>query len=80
MTKKGIMNKFKFSIEEATQLRLRGKTYRQIAQEIGCSIAWCKKNLANISPGEVKDDLVKVETKQQVIDILQDALKKVRSL
>lgn len=30
---------------KAQELRLAGKTYKQIAEELDCSEAWCKKNL-----------------------------------
>lgn len=34
--------------ERAQSLRLTGKTYAEIAQTIGCSVAWCKANLKGI--------------------------------
>lgn len=74
------MNKHKFDIEKAEELRTQGKTYRQISLEMGCSIAWCKKNLANIEPGGHPDAALIAKMKEQTIEILQDALKKARAL
>jgi len=31
--------------QKAIDLRLAGKTHKEIAQTIGCSVAWCKANL-----------------------------------
>ncbi len=69
-----------FDLEQAKQLRLHGKTFKEISLEMGCSVAWCKKNLANIPQGETKNDPVKNEVKQQVVEILQKALKDIRAL
>lgn len=40
---------------EARTLRQQGKTYKQIAEETGLSIDWCKKNLKVV---KVNDDLL----------------------
>lgn len=34
--------------ESAVRLRQSGKTYRDISLELGCSIAWCEKNLKHL--------------------------------
>lgn len=37
----------------AVQLRLQGHKYESIAATLHCSVAWCKKNLKGIRPGNV---------------------------
>lgn len=65
----------------AIDLRQRGLTYEEIADQLGCSFAWCAKNLPKIQKGELKIERVVVDgTKQSAIEILEDALKKVREL
>lgn len=36
-------------IKKATELREQGWSYPQIAQELDCSVDWCKRNLASVS-------------------------------
>jgi hypothetical protein len=69
-----------FDVEKATELRKHGKTYREISLEMGCSVAWCKKNLVNVEQGVNQNDPVKNEVKQQAVEILQKALKDIRAL
>lgn len=67
----------KFSVEEATQLRLQGHSNESIASILGCSVHWCVKNLKGVKRGAgVSIDA----TKLKAIEILEDALEKVRSL
>lgn len=39
-------NKPKFSVEQGMALRAEGKTHKEIAAILGCSVVWCKKNLS----------------------------------
>lgn len=70
----------KYDRQLAIQMRLHGSTYKEIALVLGCSVAWCKKELVGIEPGKVKVDPVKTEVKAQVVDILQKALRDIRAL
>ena len=42
--------------EKAVELRKQGLTYKQIAEEIGCSEVWCKKNLASVVMDKEAED------------------------
>lgn len=33
---------------KAIELRLQGKTYKEISEELDCSLVWCKKNLKDV--------------------------------
>lgn len=70
-------NRQKFSIEEATKLRIQGHSYQSIAEVLGCSVHWCLKNLKGVEKGAyIEND----ETKRMAIEILEDALLKLRAL
>lgn len=73
----------RFDKEEAVQLRQRGMSYESIATTLGCSYAWCAKELRGVErgdPGEGVGAEVKQGTKAKVVAILEDALEKIRSL
>ncbi len=68
--------------EEASILRKQGLTYKQIADTIGCSVDWCKKNLKDVEvdmtekekvitelteKARTKEALTKSEIRQKVI-------------
>lgn len=62
---------------KAVALRLQGHTYKDIAIIVGCSEAWCKKELKGVltNKGSYRDS-----TKTQAITILEDALEKLRNI
>lgn len=67
----------KFSVEEATVLREQGHSNESIASVMGCSVHWCVKNLKGVKRGAGSS----VDgTKLKAIEILEEALEKVRSL
>lgn len=65
--------------ELATKLRKQGLTYKNIASIVGCSEAWCKKNLAGVDAEPSVAD-IQIDTKLLCISILEDALAKVRAV
>ncbi len=67
----------KFSREDAVHLRVQGHAYESIARELGCSVAWCKKQLVGVARGLGANVDV---TKLEAIAILEEALAKVRLL
>jgi hypothetical protein len=70
-------NSKKFSVEEATHLRMQGHSHQSISEIMGCSVHWCLKNLKGVEKGAgVENDA----TKRQAISILEEALAKVRAL
>lgn len=44
--------------EEASALRKQGLTYKQIAETIGCSLDWCKKNLKHVEVDPSQKELM----------------------
>lgn len=64
---------------EAVKLRKQGLSYSKIAKQLGCSEAWCKKNLKGVERG-VNDSPANTEVKLKAIAILQEALKKLREI
>lgn len=42
--------------EQAIALRLQGKSYKEIAQELGCSLDWCKRNLKGIKRKDISEE------------------------
>lgn len=64
---------------KAITLRTEGYSYKEISNVLGCSEAWCKKELRGSEKGCRKHDTVD-DTKMKAISILEDALKKVREL
>lgn len=45
--------------EKAIELRREGFTYQQIAEDLGCSVQWCKTNLKDIPKNTRELDLLK---------------------
>jgi len=44
---------------KAVELRQQGLNYKEIAQELGCSEIWCKKNLKDINKNKVEFNIIK---------------------
>lgn len=65
--------------ELANKLRKQGLTYKQVANTVGCSVEWCKKNLVGVKQEYAVSD-GQVEAKMAAIAILEDALTKLRSI
>lgn len=42
----------------AEELRNAGMSYDEISQELGCSVAWCKKNLKGVKKDKVRGDII----------------------
>jgi hypothetical protein len=73
----------KFDREEAIAMRRQGMSYESIATTLGCSYAWCAKELRGVEKGDPGDGVgaeVKQATKEKAIAVLEEALAKVRSL
>lgn len=52
------------NLQEATAIRLQGKTYKQISEELGCSIIWCKTNLKGIKHRDISEqDFLELKAK-----------------
>lgn len=67
----------KFSRDQALELRKQGYSHKQISVELGCSQAWVAKELMGVEKGEG----MQVDgTKVQAIEILEEALEKIRKL
>jgi len=64
---------------KATKLRELGYTYAQIADQLDCSEAWCRKNLVSVCKGELVIE-AEVTTKLKAIKILEDALQQLREM
>lgn len=72
------MNKIKYSKEQAMNLRVGGMSYTEVAENMGCSLAWVKKALRGTPRGSIK---IPVDsTRLEAIRILEEALEKVRGL
>jgi cyanate lyase len=65
--------------ELANKLRKQGLTYKQVADTVGCSVEWCKKNLKGTKQEFAVAD-GQVEAKMAAIAILEDALMKLRGI
>lgn len=65
--------------ELAMKLRKQGLTYKQVADTVGCSVEWCKKNLVGVKQEYTVAD-GQVEAKMAAIAILEDALLKLRGI
>lgn len=63
----------------ATNLRKQGNTYKNIASIMGCSVAWCKKNLSEVEVDSLEQN-VHTDAKLQAICILEEALMKLRGI
>ena len=44
--------------QKALELREKGATYAEIAEELGCSVDWCKRNLKGIPKHTIEKDAV----------------------
>jgi orotate phosphoribosyltransferase-like protein len=73
-------NKHKFSRQQAVELRQQGMSYKQIATELGCSEAWCCKELVGVEKGVYVDNTDPLQVKAEAIRILQDALTELRKI
>lgn len=62
-------------VVEARTLRQQGKTYKQIAEETGLSVDWCKKNLKTVPKGEVEDtcldELIRLATRPEGVSVYE---------
>lgn len=67
----------KFSREEAIALRAQGYSHKQISIALGCSKAWVAKELMGVEKGE---GMAVDGTKVRAIEILEEALARIRSL
>ena len=64
---------------KATNMRKMGMSYKDISIAAGCSESWCKQNLRDVKQEySISDDQLAV--KNQAIEILEEALAKMRSL
>lgn len=45
----------KISKDRAIALRLQGKSYKEISQELSCSVDWCKRNLKGIKKQDISE-------------------------
>jgi predicted transcriptional regulator len=48
----------KVDIKQAQKLREEGCTYKEIAQTLGCSEAWCKQNLKSVVKNSKDDEIL----------------------
>jgi len=64
---------------KATKLRELGYTYAQIADQLDCSEAWCRKNLVSVDKGIMTQE-IDVDTKIKAIKILEEALQQLREM
>lgn len=67
----------KFSREDALALREQGYSHKQISVALGCSKAWVAKELRGVEKGE---GMAVDGTKVRAIEILEEALARIRSL
>lgn len=65
--------------ELAVKLRKQGLTYKQVADTVGCSVEWCKKNLVGVKQEYAVAD-GQVDAKMAAIAILEDALARLRGI
>ena len=64
---------------KAENMRKMGMSYKDISIAAGCSESWCKQNLKGIKQEySMGDEQLKV--KNQAIEILEEALAKLRSI
>ena len=64
---------------KAAKLREQGYTYAQIADQLDCSEAWCRKNLVSVDKGIMTQE-IDVNTKIKAIKILEEALQQLREM
>jgi hypothetical protein len=64
---------------KAVNMRKMGMSYKDISIAAGCSESWCKQNLKDVRQEySISDEQLAV--KNQAIEILEEALAKLRSL
>lgn len=63
----------------AVSMRKMGMIYKDIAISLGCSHSWCKRNLKGVTQ-EYSVGNEQLDVKKQAIEILEEALMKIRSL
>lgn len=51
---------------KAIELRKQGLSYKKIAEELGCSVHWCKKYLCDVQKDEQKYELIEKCIKQSL--------------
>lgn len=66
-------------IERAITLRKRGLSFEEVAQEMGCSLSWCKKRLRGVKK-EKASILDESGYRKGVEDLLEEFLSRVRML
>ncbi len=65
------MTRKQINLQEAINLRLKGKSYKEISGILGCSQIWCKINLKGIKHQDIsEDDLLELKTKGKSKDCL----------
>ena len=73
----------KINFERAVLLRQQGFSYKNIAQQLGCSEAWCAKELKGVEKGEFLDERgiqIKQDLKEETLKILEAAMTQIRGL
>lgn len=64
---------------KAENMRKMGMSYKDISVAISCSESWCKQNLKGVvQEYSLGDEQMKI--KNQAIEILEEALAKLRSI
>lgn len=64
---------------EAIRLRKMGKSYKSIAESVGCSEAWCKINLKGVKQ-EFAITESDIAVRDYAISVLEDALAKLKGI
>lgn len=72
------MANIKFSKEKALHLREQGLTFKEISEVMGCSKEWVNKALVGVEKGSQR--VAVDDTKIKAIEILTEALRKVKEL
>lgn len=68
----------RFDLNKAKELRSQGLTLQEVAEVMGCSLAWANKNLTGVPKGNQR--VAVDDTKIKAIKLLEDALEQVRAL
>ena len=68
------MGKKTVNKEKAIELRKEGKTYPEIAEQLGCSVIWCSKNLKGIM---ITKDMSDTDLKESIKELLVEILKRI---
>jgi hypothetical protein len=74
------MNTHKINKQEAITLRQMGYSYAEIAVHIGCSAAWCAKELKGVEKGTRINPSDAKAVKAGTIRILEQAIQAVRRI